>query len=241
MSGAKLNDRLRTVASFVRQDAIFADIGTDHAYLPVFLLSVGRIKKAYATDINEGPLNKARENIASAGYSNAVELRLANGAEGLSDLGIEDYAICGMGGELIADIIKASAHLMSEEVLLHLQPMSRQEHLRKYLGRSGFAVIGEGYSFDGGKYYLSLSAKYTGIKRNVSDEEAAFGDKNIEIVNKSAQIGYIKSKIRALKRAAEGKIEGGDQALSELALIAHGEEYLAFLTAGASNDERHNI
>ena len=96
-----LNARLSSVAEFVRQDAIFADIGTDHAYLPLFLLGCGRIGQAYCSDVNAGPLERARINAAEAGLSDKITFTLADGAAALAGLGITDYAICGMGGECI--------------------------------------------------------------------------------------------------------------------------------------------
>ena len=84
MIDAKLNARLFSAASLVRQDAVFADIGTDHAYLPIFLLKVGRISRAYATDINSGPLASARANVEAAALSDRVSFMLTDGAAALS-------------------------------------------------------------------------------------------------------------------------------------------------------------
>ena len=67
MANNQIDPRLSSAASFVRAGAVFADIGTDHGYLPVFLLTEGRIKYAYLSDVNAGPLNKAKENVARAG------------------------------------------------------------------------------------------------------------------------------------------------------------------------------
>ena len=105
MKEINISPRLLSAADFVRQDAILADIGTDHAYLPLFLLSEGRIKKAFCSDVNEGPLASARANADAAGLLDRVEFTLADGADALSGRGITDYAICGMGGELISDIV----------------------------------------------------------------------------------------------------------------------------------------
>ena len=105
MTGGLSNARLASAAELVRQNAIFADIGTDHAYLPLFLLESGRINFAYCSDINEGPLASARKNAEERGMVDKMDFILTDGATVLRDRGITDYAICGMGGELIADII----------------------------------------------------------------------------------------------------------------------------------------
>ena len=93
-----INARLLSAAELTRQDATFADIGTDHAYLPLFLLDEGRIKYAYCCDINEGPLDSARRNAEERGRLDKCEFILTDGAAVLSGKGITDYAICGMGG-----------------------------------------------------------------------------------------------------------------------------------------------
>ena len=202
---AALNSRLLSAASFVRQDAVLADIGTDHAYLPLFLLGEGKIKKAFLTDINEGPLASARENAERLALSDKCEFRLTGGAIGLDGLGITDYSVCGMGGELIADIIGASAHLFDPSLRLILQPMTKQEHLRSYLWSHGFEIISEAYSREGEKLYVCFLVRYTGECRELSSFESFVGAKTSKIVNSDLQKVYLSSKIKALRRAAQGK------------------------------------
>ena len=211
MKSPALGKRLLSASGFVRQGAYFADIGTDHAYLPLFLLGEGRITRAVCADINAGPLDSARRNAEEFGYTDSVSFVLTDGAEGLSDMGITDYAICGMGGELICKIIESSPHLKERGVRLILQPMSRQSTLRKYLAKSGFTNVGEEYSLDGGKYYLCLAAEYTGEAREISDFEAEFGEVGPRAEFSPEKLGYFEVKINALKRAAAGKrISGQD-------------------------------
>ena len=101
------DSRLRAAAGFVRQGAVFADIGTDHAYLPVFLCREKRVCHAYACDIVEGPLKSAVAHIEESGFRDLITPVLTDGLTGLDDKGITDIAICGMGGELIADFSPA--------------------------------------------------------------------------------------------------------------------------------------
>ena len=103
----KLDNRLLLCAEFVRQDSAVADIGTDHAYLPVYLAQKGKIKKAIAADINEGPLKSGIETINRCGVSDTVSARLSNGLEKISPDECDDVIIAGMGGELICSIIEA--------------------------------------------------------------------------------------------------------------------------------------
>ena len=200
-----LNARLFSVAELVRQGAVLADIGTDHAYLPIFLLERGMIKKAFLSDINKGPLASARENAEQHGLLDKVTLVLADGASALADSGATDYAICGMGGELIASIIDAAPHLSSSDIQLILQPMTRQSHLRRYLASHGFSILCESYSTEGDKHYVTMLARYSGEPFEISDAEAEIGLKTTEFVNKSSQKSYLNAKLTALIKAQSGK------------------------------------
>ena len=220
MIDAKLNARLSSAVSLVRQDAVFADIGTDHAYLPIFLLKVGRISRAYATDINSGPLASARANVEAAALSEKVSFMLTDGAAALSGEGVTDYAICGMGGELIADIIERAPHLRCGEVRLILQPMSRQEHLRRYLCSHSFAIRSESYSYDGGKYYTCIMAEYVGECRELTELEALAGVTGCQFLNTGARIGYLEAKLSSLERARAGRLSSGAEDRTDIIISA---------------------
>ncbi|MBO5906726.1 MAG: SAM-dependent methyltransferase [Clostridia bacterium] len=219
MSDLRIRARLLSAASLVRQGALFADIGTDHAYLPIFLLKEGKIDHAIASDINEGPLSKARENVASAGLSDKVDFFLCDGARALCDSGATDYAVCGMGGELIADIIRSAEHLKSDGVRLILQPMTREGHLRRFLYENGFDILSETYSYDSGKYYVTLCSHYTGTPVSLSESEYALGREGIPRINSEAERGYLQTKQRAYERAAVGKSLGGESGSVEREII----------------------
>ena len=88
-----ISPRLAVCAQLVRSGAVLADVGTDHAYLPIHLLSLGKIERAVASDINEGPLEKARTNVMQSGFSDKACTVLTNGAAALSESGATDYAI----------------------------------------------------------------------------------------------------------------------------------------------------
>ena len=219
MTNGQVNARLAAAAELVRQNATFADIGTDHAYLPLFLLESGRIKYAYCSDINEGPLALARRNSEERGRVDDMDFILTDGAAVLQGRGITDYAICGMGGELIADIISKAPHLYSTEVNLILQPMSRQAVLRKFLASEGFSVKMESYSYDAGKYYVCLLATYTGVKREIDDIESELGFSEAEYLGDEARRGYLSTILKARLRALEGKIKGGEENPPERAIV----------------------
>ena len=205
MRSVTLDGRLNSVGKFVRQGAEFADIGTDHAYLPIYLLKSDRIKSAVASDINEGPLKSAKANAEEMGVSDRMRFVLTDGARGLEGFGLSDVAIAGMGGELIADIIEASPFLRDEKIRLILQPMSKQGHLRRYLAERGFDIISEDYSSSGGKFYVTLCAEYSGTTRKIDEYEAEFGKREFLLKLTSDARGYLEKKKKSFSRAANGK------------------------------------
>ena len=128
-----LDSRLSLAASFVREGSVVADIGTDHAYIPIYLLLTNKSKSTIAADINEGPLERARINADRYGIRDGITFCLADGLSTLplEEMGVTDIVICGMGGELIASIIDASEYAKKSGVRFILQPMSHAEKLRK--------------------------------------------------------------------------------------------------------------
>ena len=220
MINSSLDKRLLSCADYVRAGAVFADIGTDHGYLPLFLLKEGRIARAYLADVNAGPLSSAERNANRDGLADKCEFFLTDGARALSDKGITDYAICGMGGELISRIIEDAPHLMDSAVRLILQPMTKQESLRKYLAANGFAVIAERFSFDSGKYYVTLVAEYCGEPYALSDEEVELGFNGSHDGDRVEYLGFLEGKRRAALKAIAGKCAGGCDASEEAAKLA---------------------
>ena len=216
---APINKRLLVCSEFVRDGAVLADVGTDHAYLPIYLLQKGKISRAVLSDINQGPLNKARENSEKAGFIDRVELRLCNGANELLGLGITDYAICGMGGELIADIIEHAPQLKDKDISLILQPMSKPEVLRGYLFSNGFEILKERYVTDTGKHYVCMLAQYTGNNTPTEEIDTYFGTDGVfKEAFSEEQTVYMSEKLKSLKRTIDGKRKGELDACKEIAL-----------------------
>ena len=227
MINTTLDKRLLSCAEFVRAGAVFADIGTDHGYLPLFLLREGRITRAYLSDVNRGPLSSAERNAAEEGLSDKCEFILTDGARALCDKGITDYAICGMGGELITRIIGDAPHLFTEGTRLILQPMTKQECVRRFLVENGFSVITERFSFDSGKYYVTVVAEYTGAKSEISDEDAELGFKMAHDGDRVEYLGYLEGKKKAVLKALNGKIKGGVDTSEEEAALRLIEERIS--------------
>jgi len=153
-----LTPRLQKIADLVPPGARFADIGTDHAYLPVWLLRQGRLEHAIASDINNGPLERARLTAEEYGCTRQMSFRLGAGLDQVQPGEADTVAIAGMGGETIAEILSAAAWLKEQPSLLLLQPMSAQENLRRYLWHNGYLIQQEYLVGEGRKIYLILQA-----------------------------------------------------------------------------------
>lgn len=156
-----LDARLRAVAALVRPGKRLADIGTDHAYLPVELVKSGYCPWAVGADLRAGPLEAARRNVVAAGLSDRISLRLGDGLAPIAVDEVEDIAIAGMGGETIVSILTAAEWVKSAHLRLILQPMTRGEELRRYLLTNGFSVETERLVQDGHHLYPVMAARYT--------------------------------------------------------------------------------
>ena len=109
-----------------------ADIGTDHAYIPVYALQNDLAETVVASDINEGPLNNAAKTVKQYGFEDRVVLRLSDGLENIEETEADAVVIAGMGGELIAKIISDAPWLKNNKQII-MQPMTHFEDLRAFL------------------------------------------------------------------------------------------------------------
>lgn len=175
----RLDGRLATAAAYVRGGRL-ADVGTDHAYLPVALVLEGRITAAVASDIRPGPLDRARQTVDRYGLGDRVRLVLADGLLGIDRYEPSDIAVFGMGGELISGIIEAAEWVRSPDIRLILQPMTRRSELRRYLLSHGFEITDEAMSKADGRIYQTICAEYTGHNTDYSPAELELGRCNIQ-------------------------------------------------------------
>ena len=152
-----LTPRLINVVSNIKGITV-ADIGTDHAYAPLYLVSEGICEKAIASDVKTGPVEIARANIAKYNLSDKIEVRMGSGLSILSPGETEDIIIAGMGGELIIEIIKANEDVARSSRLI-LQPMNSQYELRHFLIENNFIIENEDISVEGFKVYNLIVAK----------------------------------------------------------------------------------
>lgn len=171
----QLDSRLMALANLVRKNKYFADIGTDHAYLPVYLVEKGIINKAIAADLRVGPLENARETVESHNLSAQIELRLSDGLDNFKENEVEEIAVAGMGGLLISEFINRTHWLKNQDVHLILQPMTHTEDLRKALFDNGFIIDNEVVAEDADKLYIIISAYYYGDATSYTDLDLIIG------------------------------------------------------------------
>lgn len=157
-----LTARLAAIAGRIPPGATVADIGTDHGLLPIALVTSGRCEHAIACDIREKPLAAARRNVAAAGLTENIELRLGDGLAALKAEEADCIVIAGMGGDVIAGILARAPWVQDRRYRLLLQPMTSAEVLRRYLCEAGFQIESESAVFDRGRYYTVLSAIFAG-------------------------------------------------------------------------------
>lgn len=174
----KLTNRLSAVAQLIRESSSLADVGCDHGYLPAYLVMNGRIKSAVAGDINEGPLNSCIQLVSEYSLGDKIKCVLSNGLQNIDEKDCNDIAVCGMGGELIAQILDNCPWAKNSSKHFILNPMTHPEFLRKYLCDNGFEIQNDIIVKEGRHYYSVFDAYYTGNK--ISYEKSYYYLGNIE-------------------------------------------------------------
>ena len=171
----QLDSRLSAVADLVRKGTNFADIGTDHAYLPVYLIEKGIINHAIAADLRKGPLENAKETAEMHNLTDKIELRLSDGLDNFSEGEVNEIAVAGMGGLLISQFVERTKWLKNSDIHLILQPMTHEEDLRKALFDNGFIIDNEVVAEDTDKLYIIISAYYYGDAMTYTDLDLIVG------------------------------------------------------------------
>ena len=156
----KLSKRLEVVAKMISPGGVIADIGTDHGYVPIYLIENNICEKVFAADINKGPLERAEEHIREHGLKDRITTVLSNGMEKLGGNNINKVIIAGMGGELICKIMDESP-IMDEIEEIVLSPHSDIYKVRKNIISNNFSIVDEKMVKDSEKYYIVIRAVKT--------------------------------------------------------------------------------
>lgn len=149
----ELSKRLQSVADLVGKGLVVADVGTDHGYIPIYLIESGKCEKAFAMDVNEGPLLRAKEHINEHGLAECITTRLSDGVKALEVGECESVVVAGMGGALAIKIMEEGKEIFRSLREFVLQPQSELEKVRQYLNENGFQVVAEDMVLEDGKYY----------------------------------------------------------------------------------------
>lgn len=199
----KITPRLKMVADLVPSCQLVADIGTDHGYLPIYLINKGICERAVAADVNKGPLEAAKKNIALTRVKDKIETVLSDGLKNVE--AADCVTVAGMGGELIASILEHRKEKMTQFVL---QPQRAVDYLRRFLAEKGFEIEKEALAREGDKMYCAFFARYTGKKHSITQKEALLG-KN-ELLKDNPLYGeYVAYRKREIDKALESMDNAG--------------------------------
>jgi tRNA (adenine22-N1)-methyltransferase len=154
----KLSDRLMTIAGFIKQGAVVADIGSDHGYLPVYLAQCGLARGIIASDISAGSLKSAQRSAVKYGVSEKISFIVAAGLEGIDETETDTIVIAGLGGETIAGILKESSWTKQRGARLILQPQSKTNELCCFLRENGYCVLDAKLAHDSDRFYIIILA-----------------------------------------------------------------------------------
>lgn len=182
-----ISERLKCVAGLVNKGARVADIGTDHAYLPIYLVQNEISNKVYACDVRKEPLRRAKLHIDEYGLSDKITTQLCDGLKGINKGDVDTVTICGMGGKLMKNILKAGIDKLGDNTQLVLSAQSELRDFRKYLLETGIDIKSEHMLLEDGKYYFIFDCVYntqdeyylnvTNIQQNnIYEHAAAAGD-----------------------------------------------------------------
>lgn len=151
-----LPDRLKAVAKHIPKCQMLSDIGTDHAYIPIYVIKNNISNTAAACDIVDGPLKIAAQNIASYNLTDKISVVKSDGLKNAPESDV--FVIAGMGGTLIGEILENDLGKAKKAACLILQPMTCAYELRKKLHETGFKIIDESIAKDTGKLYNIIVA-----------------------------------------------------------------------------------
>ena len=225
MSENSISQRLLWFAERVRDGVTFADIGTDHAKLPVYLVKSGKVPRAVASDIGEGPIARARMHIGINSLGDKIETFVGDGIAHLNLSAPADIAICGMGGETIINIIEGAPFVKNADIRLLLQPMTDFAMLRNYLAETGFSPVDEDIVESDGRMYQCMVVCFNGKPYSLTDAEAELGKLCIE-KHSDTFTRYVQRRYNIVKKCYDGKIKAGLDVSEEMSLLSDYDKIL---------------
>ena len=195
----KLTGRLECIANMVKPCSVLCDIGTDHAYIPMFLVRNCKISYGIASDIREGPCGIALSNIVENDLQDKIEVRRGNGFESIKEGECDSAVIAGMGGNMIISIFQRDSNILRTLKQVVLQPQNAHEILREYLYVNGYDIENESIVYDDGKFYVVMSVRYDGTRREKQRINYYIGERLIESRDKFLK-AFLTKEIERLSR-----------------------------------------
>lgn len=175
----ELSKRLQAVANLLSEGLRVADVGTDHGYIPIYLVESGKCPSAYAMDINDGPILRAKEHIEMHGLQDKITVRKSDGVRALKTGECDSVNIAGMGGALAIHIMEDGKEVFKNLQEFVLQPQSELDKVRKYLCDNMYRIVDEDMVLEDGKYYPMMKV-VNGETEVYSEAELRYGKKLIE-------------------------------------------------------------
>ncbi len=195
----ELKGRLKLIADKVPECGTVADIGTDHAYLPIYLIRQGKCKKAVASDVRTGPVQVANRNISKYKLKDRIETRMGSGLETIGKNEADAIIIAGMGGTLLSELLEADAEKVCGDAVLILQPMNDLDIVRKWLYEHKFNIFDEELSAEGNKIYCVMAARFDGRTKPYEDFQLHVGECLIKKQD-PLLLSYCEMKVRQIDR-----------------------------------------
>lgn len=179
-----LSKRLETIASFIPIGVRFADIGSDHAYIPCAVCNADQTSSAVAGEVREGPFQSAKRTVNASNLSHQVDVRLGDGLD-VIDSEVTLLIIAGMGGALIESILERGKHKIANVNKMILQPNVGSKSIRKWLYLHGFIVTNEQLIEENGHIYeVLIASRKDTSDLTITEKELFFGP--VLLQNKSA-------------------------------------------------------
>lgn len=185
MKAEQLSLRLARVANYIKQYANvpirLADIGSDHGYLPVHLVLNNIIDYAIAGEVVIGPFQSAQREVKLHQMESIIDVRLGDGLDVIHDKDhINTISICGMGGNLIRDILEKNLHKVKRNTILVLQANTSEQNLRTFLNQQQFQILAETIVEDQNRLYEIIVVKKVDQVDPLSEKELMFGPFNLK-------------------------------------------------------------
>lgn len=207
-----MSERMLMICESVKKCNSVYDTGSDHAFVPIYLVNKGLCKKAIASDIKVGPIRIAEENIKKFGMNESISTSHCDGLSNANNS--ECIIIAGMGSQVIVDILKNELKIAMSAEQLILQPMNAPEKLREYLWTNGFSIYFENLCREKHKVYNVICARYTGVFREYNEVELHASEFLIKKKH-SLLSEYLKPKLKRLK----DKVKGGNDPEKKVSIL----------------------